>query len=100
MKEELKDFIVSLGLINIGIYARTFFGEKKYTKKQILAMVLVGCGEIYILNLSDLNKFYVALIALISGVVMPNIIKSLIKAANKSEDKAAEKMSNKIDKLM
>ena len=99
MKEELKDLIVSTGLINIGIYARTFFGENKYSKKQILAMVLVGLGEVYILSKTSLNPFYIGLISMISGLAMPNIIRAIIKAANKTEKKAADKLSDKIYKL-
>ena len=97
--EELKGFIVSIGLMIIGIYARTSFGEKKYSTRQVFAMVLVGIAVGYILHYSKVSWVYLLIISLISGVVMPNIISVIIKAANKSENKAADKISDKIDKL-
>lgn len=100
MKEELKDLVVSLGLLIIGVYTRTLFGSKKYSIKQISAFIFFGVGIVYIMHLSKLGEIYKTSISLVAGLVMPNIINAIIKAANKSEDKAADKMSDKIDKLM
>ena len=100
MKDELRDFIVNIGLINIGLYAKTYFGLKKYSKKQILAMVLFGIAIVYILHLSKIPALYQTSISLVAGLIMNNIITAIIKAGNKSEDKAADKISDKFDNLI
>lgn len=99
MKEELKELGVNSGLMIIGIYGRAVLGNKKYSWKQILALLLVGIGVVYVLHISGLKPIYQTSISLVAGLIMPNIISVIIKAANKSEDKTADKLSDKIDKL-
>lgn len=99
MKEEIKDLSLSGGLIGVGVYARAILGGKKYSVWQLVALVGVGIGIVFILNETNIAGVYQKTICLIYGLISPNLLSAVIKAANKSEDKAAEKISDKIDKL-
>lgn len=100
MKEEIKDLSLSGALIGIGVYARAILGGRKYSAWQLIALVGVGIGIVFILNETSIAGVYQKTICLIYGLISPNLLSAIIKAANRSENKASEKISDKIDKYM
>jgi drug/metabolite transporter (DMT)-like permease len=100
MKEEIKDLVVSSGLLTIGIYTRVLFGGRKYTWQQKLALLLFGLAIVLILNLTRLQPIYQTSISLVGGLLMPNIVLALIKAGNKSQDVVADKIADKIEDII
>lgn len=99
MKEEIRDIAVSSGIMSAGVYARAFFGGKRYTVKQLIALIVVGVAVILILNETEIAQVYKMSICLVYGLLSPNALNAIFKAGDKSEDKAADKISDKIDKL-
>ena len=101
MEDKVKNIIVTVGLMIIGVYARIYMGnDKKFTFWQILALIAVGVGLIAILNKVNIADVYKMTVCLVYGLISPNIIHAIISAANRSEDKASKKLSDKIDKFM
>lgn len=99
MKDEIKDISVSGTIMAIGVYARAYFGGRKYTIAQLIALVGVGIAIVLILNETNIAQVYKMSICLVYGLVSPNALNAVFKAGDKSEDKAAEKISDKLDKL-
>ena len=99
MKEEIKDLSLSGAIMAAGVYARAFFGGRKYTIPQLIALIAVGVSIIFILNETSMAQVYKMSICLVYGLVSPNVLNAIFKAGDKSEDKAADKISDKIDKL-
>lgn len=99
MKEEIKDLSLSGAIMSAGVYARAFFGGKRYTIPQLIALVAVGVAIIFILNETNMAQVYKMSICLVYGLLSPNALNAVFKAGDKSEDKAADKLSDKIDKI-
>ncbi len=98
MEDKLKDILVSIGLMVIGVYARVYFGGRKFSVGQVIALIGVGGALILILNKINIGDVYKMSITLFYGLASPNIISAVIKAAQRSEEKAAKKLQDYIDK--
>ncbi len=99
MKEEIKDLSLSGAIMAAGVYARAFFGGKRYTITQLIALIVVGIAIIFILNETDISQVYKMSICLVYGLLSPNALNAIFKAGDKSENKVSDKISDKIDKF-
>lgn len=97
MEDKVKNIIVTIGLMIIGVYARIYLGnDKRFSFWQILALIAVGVALVTILNKSSIADVYKMSLTLFYGLVSPNFIHMIIKIGEKSEEKAADKISKKI----
>lgn len=99
MKENIPEWLYNTGLMTVGYYARVIFGGNHFTWKQLLALYGVGLAIVAIVNQTNISSVYKLSITLVSGIVLPNIIKVIIRSADKSEGKAVDNLSKKIDKF-
>lgn len=103
MKEELKELAVNIILSTTGVYGKINFGGKKYTRGQIVSMILFCSAISYVMQFTGLKQWYQNAICIIVGLAADSFMKYASnvvgKALKKSEDKAADKLSDKIDKL-
>ena len=100
MKEELKDWAISTGLLSAGLYARVKIGKDVYTIGELIAMFGVGICLILILDETSLNQLTKMSATLAYGIASKSLIRTVIKIFKKSEDKISDKASDIIsDKL-
>lgn len=103
MKDELKELAVNIILSATGVYGKINFGEKKYTRGQVISMILFCSSFSYMIQFTGLKQWYQNGLCIICGLAADYIMKFvqnvIRKVLKKSEDKAADKISDKIDKL-
>lgn len=99
MKDEIKELLVSMGIMSAGYYARLAFGKSKFNYAQKIALFLVGTSIVLIVHQLKIQDIYKLSIVMVSGLLLPNIINAVIRGGDKGEEKAAENISDKIDKL-
>jgi len=97
LKDEIKDLLISSGLVSLGTYARFLFGGKRYSLPQKICLFLFGFAIVFILHLTKIDTIYQTSISLVAGLLLPNIINAIIRGGDKGEDKAAKNIEDKID---
>jgi len=98
VKDEIKDLLVSMGIMSAGYYARLAFGKSRFNVAQKVALFLVGTSIVLIVHQLKIQDIYKLSIVMVSGLLLPNIINAVIKGGERGEEKAAKNISDKIDK--
>ncbi len=99
MKDEIKDLLVSMGIMSAGYYARLAFGKSRFNVAQKIALFLVGTSIVLIVHQIKMQDIYKLSIVMVSGLLLPNIINAVIRGGDKGEDRAAKNIEDKIDQL-
>ena len=98
MKDEIKDLLVSMGIMSAGYYARLAFGKSRFNLAQKVALFLVGTSIVLIVHQLNIQDIYKLSIVMVSGLLLPNIINAVIRGGDGAEAKAAKNIEDKIDK--
>ena len=85
MKEEIRIYLLAGAIMSAGVYARAFFGGKRYTIPQLIALVAVGVAIIFILNETNMAQVYKMSICLVYGLLSPNALNAVFKAGTKAK---------------
>ena len=99
MKDEIKDLLVSMGIMSAGYYARLAFGKSRFNVAQKIALFLVGTAIVLIVHKLNIQDIYKLSIVMVSGLLLPNLINAIIRGGDKGEQKAADNIADNIDKL-
>lgn len=99
MKDEIKDLLVSMGIMSAGYYARLAFGRSKFNVAQKVALFLVGTSIVLIVHQLKIQDIYKLSIVMVSGLLLPNIINAVIRGGDGAESKAAKNIEKNIDKF-
>lgn len=99
MKDEIKDLLVSMGIMSAGYYARLAFGKSKFNVAQKVALFLVGTSIVLIVHQLKIQDIYKLSIVMVSGLLLPNIINAVIRGGDGAESKAAKNIEKNIDKF-
>jgi hypothetical protein len=99
VKDEIKDLLVSMGIMSAGYYARLAFGRSKFNVAQKVALFLVGTSIVLIVHQLKIQDIYKLSIVMVSGLLLPNIINAVIRGGDGAESKAAKNIEKNIDKF-
>jgi hypothetical protein len=99
VKDEIKDLLVSMGIMSAGYYARLAFGKSKFNYAQKIALFLVGTSIVLIVHQLKIQDIYKLSIVMVSGLLLPNIINAVIRGGDGAESKAAKNIEKNIDKF-
>lgn len=100
MKEEIKDLLISMGIMGIGQYSRMVFSKLRFSWKQNLALILCGAVLVYVVHKTNMDEIYKLSIVMVASLILHTIVGGILKGGEKSEDKIARKVSKNIDKII
>lgn len=100
MKEEIKDLLISMGIMSIGQYARAQFSSIHFNWKQNFALLLCGAVLVYLIHKTNIDEIYKLSIVMVASLILHTIVGGILKGGEKSEDKIAKKVSKNIDNFI
>lgn len=100
MKEEIKDLLISMGIMSIGQYSRMVFSKLHFSWKQNIALMLCGAVLVYVIHKTNMDEIYKLSIVMVASLILHTIVGGILKGGEKSENKIAKNVSKRIDKFI